>query len=789
MKYLVILILILYWPIITFSQNVNLKISVIESEKNIPISNVNIELGDKYFVTSNNSGKSELKKIPVGNYLLKITHVSYKPISIYVYLSADTTLEIRLFLSSIRLNDIIVTTSKYEREVNSLPYSISIIQNSDIKQNPSQTVSDLLKTKSGISLLRDGIWATDISIRGLNGANIVTLVDGDRIETSTDLSARLSMIDLNDIERVEVIKGAASSLYGSGATGGIVNIISKTGDYNNNFTINGNYFVGYNSVNNYFSNGLNLFASDKDWLTKISGTIRSAGNIKTPAGVLPNSQFKDNSISALIKYMPFDDQEIKLNFQQFRASNVGIPGGLSLFPSKAVVTYPEEVRRLYSIEYKIKNISRSFLKLSAKYFHQFIFRDVENVPGISQFVKGSNGEPPKLVSVLKINPSADHNVDGFQTQADLSFANHYFISGLDFWKRNYHGLRSRDQKIEILNPVDSSVVSVNYKTIFEKPIPDADFYSAGIYAQDEIKLTKSIDVTIGGRYDFIWIHNAQTLNPLYEINNGVVNYYPAGQVVIWDAQSAQNKSYVFNTGLLYSLNAEIKISFNAANSFRSPSLEERYQYIDLGSVIRVGNPSLKPEQGLIFDLGLRFFPANINFNSSIFINAFKDLVTEVPGIFDGRNALIKTNIGKALLYGFEYSINIDLEKQISLSNTISYVRGINKNDNSNLPQIAPLNGSLGMKYFLNDWFATDFSAIGFDSQNKVGDGETTTPGYIYFNLGIYFSRVDFDNINLNLSAGVENLFNKEYRNHLSPNRGMITCEPGRNFFIKINISI
>jgi len=210
MKQAVIIITILFWTFINLAQTVNLKIKIIDSKKSTPVSNVNIELGDRYFATSNNSGESYLKKIPIGNYLLKITHISFKSILIDIHLDADTTLAIRLFPSNIKLSDIIVTTSRYEKEANLLPYSVSIVEGSDIKQNPSQTVSDLLKTESGISLLRDGIWATDISIRGLNGANIVTLIDGDRIETSTDLSARLSMIDLNDIERVEVIKGAAS---------------------------------------------------------------------------------------------------------------------------------------------------------------------------------------------------------------------------------------------------------------------------------------------------------------------------------------------------------------------------------------------------------------------------------------------------------------------------------------------------------------------------------------------------------------------------------------------------
>lgn len=772
----------------TFSQTFTLKARFVDSENSETISKVNINLSDNFFLTSDDSGNSIFTNLPKGNYLLKATHIGYKPFTANIALISDTIIKIELHSAPIKLNDVLVISGKYDKNINLIPFPFSVIKSNEIQKNPAQTVPDLLKTQSGISLLRDGIWGTEISIRGLNRFNIVALIDGNRIETSTDISARLAMFDLNDIERIEVIKGPISSLYGSGATGGIINIISKTGSYNDSFTINGNYYSGFNSVNNFFSKGLNLFASHKNWFTKISGVYRKAGNTKTPGGELSNSQFKDFNISTLFNYKLFTNQEIKLNYQKFKAFDVGIPGAYPLFPNNAIVTYPQEERQLYSAEYKINNISNSFVKLSAKYFHQFISRDVENIPGIIQFVPAANGQPPKRVSVLKISPGADHNVDGFQIQADFSFTKHYLVAGFDFWKRNYTGLRTREQEIEILNAEDSSVVNTIFKTTYEKPLPDANFYSAGFYAQDEYKLSNKFNLTFSGRYDFIWLNNSEILNPLYEINNGVVNYNPIGQKILWQSQSAENKSYTFNIGLLYSLNDISNITFNIAKSFRSPSLEERYQYIDLGSLIRVGDPNLKPEQGYCFDLGYRFFNDNLNFSSSIFLNSFTDLVAEEPGIYDGRNALIKVNIGKATLFGFEYSLNYNFSNNINFYNTISYVRGINQNDDSSLPQIPPLNGIFGIKFIPGNLFSCDLSAYIFDAQNKVAKDEKTTTGYAYFNFSINISNIKFKMLQANINIGVENLFNKEYRNHLSTNRGLIIWEPGRNLFIRTNIA-
>lgn len=773
---------------LVFSQSFNIKLKILDALQNKPVTEANIILSDKIFSVSDYRGEAVIKNLPKGNYRIKISHISYKTFFDNIDLKSDTNLVILLSPTSIELNDVLVISGKYEKDINLVPFPVAIVKSQQIESSPAQTVADILKTESGISLLSDGIWGTEISIRGLNRANIVTLIDGNRIETATDISARLSMIDLNDIERVEVIKGAVSSLYGSGATGGIVNIISKSGSYSETFSIKGNYFGGYNTVNKYFSNGINLFFTDKNWIAKLTGTFRKAGNTRTPSGELFNSQFKDNSFSSLISYKPFSNHEIKLNFQQFKAFNVGIPGATGLFPENAKVTYPQETRRLYSIDYKINNLTKSLLKLSAKYFHQFISRDVENIPGTVQYIPAANGQPFRRVSVLKIKPSADHNIDGFQSQADFSFNKNYFIVGIDFWRRNYNGLRTRDQKIDILNQSDSTVLRTTYKTIFEKPLPDADFYSTGLFAQDDFKFSDKISLNLGVRYDFIWIKNSETMNPLYEINDGVINYNPAGQKIIWNQQKAQNKSYVFNLGVVYSLNNNSNLKLSIAKSFRSPSLEERFQYIDLGSIIRVGDPNLKPEQGTFYDVGFRMFTDDINFNSDIFYNSFTDLVTEEPGIYDGRNALIKVNIGSSYLFGFEYSLNYQVTERLSVYNVISFVRGINKNGNSSLPQIPPLNGRFSVKYLLNDSISSELTMVVFDAQKKIASGEKATPGYAYYNFTLNFPRIRIEKFNLSFTTGIENIFNKEYRNHLSTTRGFIVDEPGRNFFVRTSIA-
>ncbi len=83
------------------------------------------------------------------------------------------------------------------------------------------------------------------------------------------------------------------------------------------------------------------------------------------------------------------------------------------------------------------------------------------------------------------------------------------------------------------------------------------------------------------------------------------------QVLYWSSYNAHDISWSGNAGFIYSLNEQTDITFNFARSFRSPSLEERYQYIDLGNLVKLGDPNLKPEKGYFFDLGLRIWDKTI----------------------------------------------------------------------------------------------------------------------------------------------------------------------------------
>lgn len=340
-----IILLVLLSLNFSFSQNITLRGKVFDSLSGNTVQGAIVFIPGSNISYTNSDGVYEVKNLQEKLYTVKVSQIGYITLTEEIEISSNNH-EFNFILepSPIMLDEVIVSVDRLDKYLKDSPYSIVLADKKQIESKNFQSLSEVLDSHPGISMISDGVWSTDLNIRGLSRNNIVTIVDGTRIETANNISARLSMIDLNDVDRIEVIKGAASSVYGTGATGGIVNIVSRQPSFNKNYLSSGSVTLGYNSVNNLRAVSGNIFNSGYFWSSKISGSYRKADNIETPSGELKNSQFTDYSLSASMNILPFSKHLFKFNYQLFKAEDVGIPGAAPLFPDNADVRYPNEKR-------------------------------------------------------------------------------------------------------------------------------------------------------------------------------------------------------------------------------------------------------------------------------------------------------------------------------------------------------------------------------------------------------------------------------------------------------------
>lgn len=699
----------------------------------------------------------------------------------------------------IPLGEVQVSSFRINRKIKELPVPLAVVGSNNFLKLSASTLSNVLAAEPGIAMGSDGVWSTSINIRGFSENRLVTLIDGDRVETASDLTASLSMVDVNDIERVEIIKGAQSSLYGTGAMGGIVNIITRDGHFSEKPYVSGNVISGYTSANNRFTGHAEINTGSDKWYLRLSGAYNKADDIRTPEGILPNSQFASGNITAKAGFKPFINHIFKVQYQNNRSTNVGIPGGVA-FPGPAEATYTNISRQLLSASYEISDITSKFTSLKLSYFTQYIQRDVAMIPNtvtVTPLPSGTQRVTPELVT-----PIGNHLTHGAQLQSAWSLIKkNRLIAGLDVWSRKLTTERTKVIKSEVLD-AQGMVVKTNNLVRGETPIPESSFSSAGIYLQDESHLINDkLTLLVGGRVDFIGTKNKEGFDIDYLIVNGVRNDTPPNQRITFNKGNKSSISWSANSGILYRLLKDIDLSLNLARSFRSPSLEERFKYIDLGNYVRLGDPNLHPESGYSADFGLRLWKQKLNFQIDAFVNRISNMIVETPGEFIYTNntgtsegttdtipALINANVSKALLYGIDFGLQYNIYSGLVLSASGSFVRGKDTETDANLPQIPSLNGRLGLRYSCPGIGSAEVTIIGAARQDKIAEGEKETGGYTRFDLAVNSANFNLGKSKWQIFAGIDNITDRSYTNHLSTNRGGISVEPGRNIYLRLSVS-
>lgn len=661
---------------------------------------------------------------------------------------------------------------------NTFALPMVVVNKNTLEASSFFSPADALRRETGISLARDGIWATSINIRGMSEQRLLFMVDGDRIQTATDIAGALSTVDMASIENIEVIKGASSVLYGTGAMGGVVNFLSKRPSYTPFFQTKGEIGTGFNTVNSLWENSANVQFTSNKWYLLLNGSFRTAQNIQTPDGVLPNSQFHDASWGLKGGILYSENQEILVNYQHTGGWDIGLPGGQA-FPATAVARYKGIARNLLNGEYIIKKINPNLREVRFKAYTQNISRDVELKPA-----------DPTVIML----PSSNNITSGAKLTTDWRFTDyHNLILGAEGWQRD-----ATTSRMTVKSTSDSTSIVTG-----DQPTPKSKMLDLGIFAHYSWKIIpRKWTLNTGLRFDYIRTANDSAFSPLYRYTNvssiagSTINYVKnLPRQVLFTASVHEDIAYAADVDLVFNPTVNQQFSLSLANSYRVASIEERFKFIQLAGPVHVGNPNLKPEKGTFSNLNYTLLSNHkFRLKADIFANYLNDLITESLGNYTYINAngatvtqqaYVNVNVNKALFLGSELEVNWQINPQFSLLANASYTHTRDIDANSPLPQIPPMSGFASFNYQSKKQIGASFSALWAARQAEVATGETATDGHIVFNFELHTGSIDLNNSQLRLFAGVDNILNTAYFDHLSTTRGILKLEPGRNFYLKV----
>lgn len=648
------------------------------------------------------------------------------------------------------LGPLTVTARGYATSQSDTPGSVGVVTEKDIALAPKGSIVDALERIPGITRTGDSPWGQDISIRGLSGPSVVVLVNGKRINTATDMNARLGFINPADVERVEVLKGPVSALYGSGSVGGVVNILTRKGRFTGEAEAHGR-LAGSGSTN---PGGGSAYADisvsgPKAW-GFVSGAARNYGD--TFGGHdsrVSNSNYTDKQGRAMFSVRPWSPLTLTFEAMQSEGKDIGIPGGVSSMPQIARVRYRRSRFSFLGADASLDIDGDHFKTLEANFYYTENKRRV-NVDRIPL--------APTRPAPLELSPSADHETYGGKLQTTLEAKDHIIVAGADFWTWKVNSDRLR----EVLMPQGNSLA------FHDTPVPDAKQVSIGLFAEDGWKINDAFALNAGARLDYL---NTKA-DPLYNVTPA---NYASGGVEIHGRTDENDLGWHLHAGLGWKMNEEWSQSFLLASSYRAADIMERFKYLNIGGTVEVyGNPKLDPERSYYAEYALRYDARPFKADLRLFANIVTDYIAE-KRINANRYEL--DNVDDARIYGAELDLRWDFHDHFGVYGNIAAFYARDRENHQALPGVAPATGRIGVDFTRPNGFWARVESDMIAAQRSTPDEAASTKGVILLGAAAGYAfrtgRLKHD-----VSLSLNNLFDTRYHNYLAHQRGLTVWEPG-----------
>lgn len=648
-----------------------------------------------------------------------------------------------------KLDDTVVTASGRESSAFDSSVPMNVITAEDIAERGAVTMADVFRGELGLNVSTTGPNSVRPMIRGLYDERVLVLINGVRLSEQRPGGNHILSLDPSQIERVEVVRGPSSVLYGSDAIAGVINIITKQAPRETGPELRKGGSVSLTGVSNPegFKGSANLTVGRGNFNALVGGFYQDTDNLENAEYELNHSSYQGGMAWAGANYLGRTWQADF--YYYFMNADLGIPASAAFFRDE----FADEREHFFS----------------GKLTHQAdaAWADrVELIVGAQRHNRNrerqrTSTNPEVILGDLAVNIQLD--IDTFSLKP-VFFKNignrHKLAYGLDTFYEDASSARTmRDTGSGWVNPMFSGV----------PVIPDSQRWGMGLFAQDEISLGRRWSLTTGLRYD--WISSSTDGHPRHQISSS----------------SSQDDGAVSGSlGLLFRASDELNLYANVGRAFRAPTLLERYFYGPHdGAKNDVGDPDLSAETSWNFDLGLKLHTSRVTGMFSLFYNMIDDYIAKM----DTGAEYTWMNLDRAVLYGGELSLNVDIYQGLSAFASASYVIGENEATDQDLPSIPPLNGQTGLRYdrafeFGRGW--AELSMLWAAEQDRVAPNEERTAGWSRFDLRLGVLPTP----NTKVTFAVENLGDHFYHDHLSRTWQdlSLSAQEGRTFKLMVEWS-
>ena len=607
-----------------------------ETGEPLPYANVVIDsLGSG--TMSLDDGKFYFRLLQPGRYRLIVSYMGYATYTEDGVLIAPgrlTSRTIRLNKTVIQGETITVTASRKEQTTKMAPASVMIMTDEDMASRQVTTFDQALESVPGVNAFRSvPISVQSMQIRGSSdvagggvGNRVLLLVDGRPAITADTGGAFWSLVPTHFVDRVEVVKGAYSSLYGSTAMGGVVNVITRRPGYKAAAQLD--FKVGFFEQPDEEIRYSDEAALQSEVQASYSGASENVSYLfsasrKQSDGHAENTAYEFYDLYSKLLFDLRENRNLELTIGGGFADNDYPHAWLNSarpLDVRAKYTDDRQEKRYFNGDLLYWAVPTSRLKYSARLFYH---RDQR----VSYF---NDGDPElEIVGNEPYGTQTEIAADqiGGIAQFDYYFSDgHYFVAGTDVH----------------VDHVDSSPDSIMYG--------NQRIHNAAVFAQDELRFFESFTVTVGVRQD--WNHL---------VGGKTFTQFSPKIAAVWSPVE------------------QLAFRGLAGQAFRAPTIGELFLQRELGGGIDfVPNPDLQPERMTVSaEVGLRFTPARIfNLDLAAFHYEYEDMIywEEISDELGVQGPIFQVrNLNRALMQGAEVTLQSVLSDHLSASVNYTYL--------------------------------------------------------------------------------------------------------------------
>lgn len=672
-----------------------------------------------------------------------------------------------LALADTALAPVSVTAKGYEADTLSTPSSVFVAGGDELRRDGANNLGEALRGEPGFAVNGDGAQGQNPVIRGLKKESIVLLVDGMRLNSAQPAGAIASFMSLGLAERVEAVKGPASVLYGTGALGGAINVLTPQARFEPGARFSTS--ASYDSASKGLRGTGVANLSQGDHALMLGASLARIDDYKAPDGTVARTGYDSDSFIGQYRFRIDARQQLRLSLQKHQDENVWYPGSTKPFthPNGAVaaavasttVHSPKQERTLAEIGYSYKGAGEAPMNVDVRAYRQEMER---------QIYAWSN-RLERDITMTKVG----FVTHGFDAKADwLVHPQHLISFGTNVWEMTASPQRTMANTPNTLNYVRAD------------PFTDGRIRALGLYVQDDMRFGK-LNVLAALRHDTVKGSAgsmANSANPLGAHNTANLD--------------RSDSAFSGSLGASYEISPLLRPYASLSHGFRAGEMRERYESSPRGDgYYYVGNPQVKPEVSTQLELGIKGQDEKLAWSAAVYRNRISDYMSGQDISGTARAAALcgpanqgackeTVNISRVVIDGFEAQAKWQAWRNQWLKAGVSILRGENEELNEPLFQMPADELRLGWEGLVAPGWTADLTGRFVREQQRVATvfsrgSENKTAGFVTADLGATYRM----NKQHTFRVALKNAFDRSYHEHLTEGvSGQEINMPGRSLF-------